>query len=162
MRTRDADWNCHSLVAAALNRVEHRPDVLARCFGGWTVGGVALLFFRQGLHVGTAGVLMTWGPHAAIWLGVLLGCVRDGSAEWLRGWLYLQAALLAFWALWFGLLAACRCNSQFGRCEAAEDGAEPGEADVESPRVSRSASPLGAGFDADRPIPIRERAALGS
>lgn len=160
-------WNCHSLVAAALNRAGHRPDALARCFGGWSIAGVALLFCRSAEHTGAAGRLVTWGPHLSIWAGVLVGCVRDRSFVWLRGWLQVQAALFAFWGFWFGALAACRCRSQFGRCEpepslARSCSAVSMASDVES-EGGRDASPglgLASPYDYERPAPIQERALL--
>jgi len=108
-------WNCHSLVASVLNETEHPRDPLARCFGGWTVVGVAWLFFARARHLGTSGLVQTWGGHVLLW-GLVLGeCAHTQSLDMLLGWLYLQGGFLAFFAGWFSLLALLRFDSQFGR-----------------------------------------------
>ena len=61
-------WNCHSLVAGALNAAGEPKDRIARCLRGWTVVGVAWTFFVRSSHVGgVSGWLQTWGGHAALW-----------------------------------------------------------------------------------------------
>lgn len=121
-------WNCHSLVAALLNRRGwERQHPLARAAGGrWTVVGVAALFFLRSRHLGLGGVVSTWGGYGTIWACVAYTSVRDGTLAYVSSWATLQLGMLVFFLVWFGMQAACGGASQFGRI--AEAG---GEADAD-------------------------------
>ena len=118
-------WNCHSLVASALNKIDHPRECRCPCFRGWTVVSVAWLFFFRSKHLGTSGLIYTWGGHFGLWAMVLAQAIHEGSLQVVGGWLALQLALFVTFGGWFSLLAVLRCDSQYGRCRAIPMSAEP-------------------------------------
>jgi hypothetical protein len=108
-------WNCHSLVAGLLNSIEHPRDAVAKCFRGWTVVGVACLFFFRSRHIGALGFVQTWGGHLLIWLLVLYQSRHEQSLQLVRSWLLLQLSFLCVFLGWYTALTIIGLNSQYGR-----------------------------------------------
>ena len=109
-------WNCHSFIASALNKIELPQSVMFRClFGKWTVVSVAWLFFFHSRHLGSSGLIYTWGGHFGLWAMVIAQAIHEGSLSVVRSWLLLQLALLGAFAGWFSLLGVFRCDSQIGK-----------------------------------------------
>ena len=112
-------WNCHSFLAGFLNSIEHRPGHRPGSFGvlrTWTVAGVGLRLFVHAhyVHGRRAGWLQQWGGTAAVtWSVVWLGLWHGA---WEPAWLWLGSvcAVNGFFAVWFGVMAALRLDSQRG------------------------------------------------
>ena len=105
-------WNCHSLVAAVLNAIEHPRDVApARFASGWSIFAVAWLFFFHARHIGWHGWLQSWGGHLFLWLLVLTEAARAQSLQCVTGFVVLQLGTLGFFAGWFGLLTLLGLDS---------------------------------------------------
>lgn len=132
--------NCHSFAAGVLNAAlsDAEPSAPPR----WSVLGVGARLFLHGRHAGVGGALRCWGGHVALWMLVLASSAREG--EWGRALRFAQAVLLAngLFLLWFGVLAACHCDSQYGRLSADESAADESETDSNAP--SNAPSPMPA------------------
>lgn len=118
-----------------LNGLVYPRDAVARCFRGWTIFGVAWLFFMRSRHIGVSGWFQSWGGYLALWGLCVVDSVQQRSLHTLSGWLFLQATLLAAFAGWYALLALCGLSSQFGKTRVR----------------SLPASPLVTAVDADQP-----------
>jgi hypothetical protein len=80
-------WNCHSFVAALLNRLHWEHDhPLARVGRGWTVVAVGALFLLRSRHVSLAGWLQTWGGFGCIWTWAIYASLRSATIGPLRSW----------------------------------------------------------------------------